>query len=320
MASDKDWLAPSAGLTGLLGAAAIALVPFVHLNHPAAMLWSLAGWAFWTLAAIGASIVIYTIRLMKSDEPDPIRRLISERAGIDIWPILAGMALGGIDMFFFMWLKPELNAIFPFWADHFLAGIDHAIFGIDPWRLLTWMNVAFVGFIYNLVWFLGVQLTFYWLMLKPPSPKKTAGVVSYFLIWSLFGPIGQALLSSAGPIFYDRLDYGNRFAAMPTPDLVKAISAYLWAAYQARGAGVGVGISAMPSLHIASMAWAALAFFEYRSRLAWAGVGLTAFMWAGSILLGWHYASDGLAGLIGAIICFQFGQSLGSIARSSASF
>jgi hypothetical protein len=179
------------------------------------------------------------------------------------------------------------------------------------------LNIDLMAAVYGILWFVAVQLTFYWLMLKPPSREKTIAVISYFLCWSVFGPVGQALFPAAGPIFYDRLGYGSRFADLPSVELVGAISSYLWAHYQMNSAGVGVGISAMPSLHIASMAWAVLSFATFRSKITVPAVALALYMWAGSILLGWHYFTDGVVGIIGAGGCFFLATLWAKLARRS---
>lgn len=41
---------------------------------------------------------------------------------------VAGMMLAGIDIHFFMWIKPEVTALSPFWADALYTDIDRAIF------------------------------------------------------------------------------------------------------------------------------------------------------------------------------------------------
>ena len=51
--------------------------------------------------------------------------------------------------------------------------------------------------------------------------------------------------------------------------------------------GIGAGISAMPSLHVA------MAVF---------------WTWIGSFHLGWHYALDGLVSLIGVILIWRFAR------------
>ena len=70
-------------------------------------------------------------------------------------------------------------------------------------------------------------------------------------------------------------------------------------------AGIGSGISAMPSIHVASTAWMALSLSA-----AWPKA--RALMWTfwlvifiGSFALGWHYLLDGVVGTLGAITCWM---------------
>jgi hypothetical protein len=55
-----------------------------------------------------------------------------------------------------------------------------------------------------------------WLLAQKPSLERSTALISYFAIWSVFGTIGQYLLSSAGPIFYQRAGLGDRFADSAT--------------------------------------------------------------------------------------------------------
>jgi membrane-associated phospholipid phosphatase len=77
----------------------------------------------------------------------------------------------------------------------------------------------------------------------------------------------------------------------------------LWAAYESRTLTAGSGISAMPSLHVAtSLSFAILGWKT--SRLVGVLLGMfAAIILIGSVHLGWHYAVDGylsiaLTGLI----------------------
>jgi membrane-associated phospholipid phosphatase len=108
-------------------------------------------------------------------------------------------------------------------------------------------------------------------------------------------------MPSAGPIFYERIGLGERFAALPIQPWVQVTADYLWGNYQSRGAQVGVGISAFPSLHVAGAAWIALTVSLYARRLSIVAWSYFAIILVGSVSLGWHYAVDGIAGVILAL-------------------
>ena len=79
------------------------------------------------------------------------------------------------------------------------------------------------------------------------------------------------------------------------------VSGYLWNFHANGELGVGAGISAMPSLHIATVTWIYLAFRGHQSRLTPLTALFTLYIWALSVALGWHYAVDGIVGAAGAI-------------------
>ncbi len=305
-ARDRDWLWISVAITAVLGAVAVILIWRLPFTAPPDPFISFASWLGWTLFAIGFSVIAYTLKLMRSGESGPIGKLFQNWQ--NHWPsyviIPLGMMLAGADMYFYMIMKPELNLLFPFWADPHLATFDAWIFGRDPWQFFAKWNLDLMSWVYSPFWFFSVLLTFYWLLLKPPSLTKSTAIVAYFAIWSIFGTIGQALFSSGGPIFYQRLGFGDRFEAIPIPPLERTLADYLWRSYSQHSLAPGAGISAMPSLHIATMAWIILCFAAYRSRLIWPAAVLSLYIYAGSVALGWHYATDGFVGAAGAVACF----------------
>jgi hypothetical protein len=303
--SDLQWLWPSLFLTGSIGAVSTMLMFVVRFtNSPDPM--SLTSWFGWMVMASGAAIMIYTVKLMIEGKEKPSAILFANlRTQWRRYVVIAvGAVLAGFDMYFFMILKPELDVLFPFWADPHLANLDHWIFGTDPWRLFAGANLVPMSWVYSPFWFFSMLLTFFWLLLKPPSKAKATAIIAYFATWSIFGPVGQALFSSGGPIFYERLGFGSRFADMRVTPLAQTLSNYLWTTYHGRSLAPGAGISAMPSLHIATMAWMTITFALYRSRWTIPAAILSLFIYAGSVVLGWHYATDGLVGALGAALCF----------------
>lgn len=309
-ARDRDWLWISTAITVALGAIAVWLLRELPFTTPPDPLVSVASWLGWTVFAVGFSIIAYTLRLMRLGQEKPIKRLLQNWQ--EEWRryvfILLGMILAGADMYFYMIIKPELNVLFPFWADPHLANFDAWILGRDAWQFFRAWNLDVMSWVYSPFWFFSVLLTFYWLLLKPPSMTKSGAIVAYFMIWSIFGTIGQAFFSSGGPIFYQRLGLGVRFEGMPVPPLERTLAEYLWRTYSQHSLAPGAGISAMPSLHIATMSWVVLSFAAYRSRLTALAAVLGVYIYAGSVALGWHYATDGLVGAAGAVGCFYLSR------------
>jgi membrane-associated phospholipid phosphatase len=78
----------------------------------------------------------------------------------------------------------------------------------------------------------------------------------------------------------------------------------LWNSYQHTDF-LGLGISACPSLHVASAWLIARLSQEYGRRHAIWGYGFLILVMLGSIQLGWHYAVDGYIGLVGAWLCWH---------------
>jgi hypothetical protein len=267
---------------------------------------SLTSWFGWMVMASGVAVVVYVVKLMIAGEERPAA-ILAENLRTRWRRYVAigiGATLAGFDLYFFMILKPELDVMFPFWADPYLANIDHWIFGADPWRLFSGYSLVPVSWVYGPFWFFSILLTFFWLLLRPASDRKATAIIAYFAIWSVFGTVGQALFSSGGPIFFERLGYGGRFADMPVTPMVQSLSDYLWRLHHARSLAMGAGISAMPSLHIASMTWMTASFAIYRSRWTIPALVLSLFIYAASVALGWHYATDGIAGALGTVCCF----------------
>jgi hypothetical protein len=308
-ASMRSWAVPAAVVVAIeyLFALLIGFRVGFHYSIPFAA-YAVTG-AGVAAAGVAAFIVTKFVSYARQGEPRPARRLFAD------FPRCYGFVLGtvliAVQMAVLTWTKIMLPLARPFWADPLLAGIDHAIFRTDPWRIanalfgwaaptidgayVTWMLVKFAS--------LGVVLA------MPESRRKSQALLSYFLILACTA-LGQYLLSSAGPVFYARLGFGDRFAALPIKPWVQVASSYIWRDYLRAGGDVGTGISAMPSLHVAIALWFALVVRAYAPRMAGIGYLYFALILIGSVLLGWHYAVDGMAAIAIALVSWRVAGAL----------
>lgn len=73
----------------------------------------------------------------------------------------------------------------------------------------------------------------------------------------------------------------------------------MWVSFATGHPSRVAGMSAMPSLHVTISFWIWLVARRFALRLAPIALAYMIFIWLASVQLGWHYASDGLAGLLG---------------------
>ena len=302
--SERGWLVPSVALTVALGASALLLTPNYSGIMPA-----LGMLPMWLFASAALACVTGFFRLIAEGVKDPIPHIVRSafRNWRDVLLLASGVTLAGLNMIAFLWIKPLLNYFVPFRADPFLAQLDRALFlGHDPYTLLGWLNSMPMALFYHRGWFALMIATLLLVLSRPPSPRKSAAMLSYFLLWTLVGPVIHVLVPAAGPVFFERLGYGHQFAALWLPDEMVKMTDFLWYYYSSGDRfGPGSGISAMPSLHIATTAWMVIAVHAHARRWTWpmAAVGTLIFLL--SVSLGWHYAVDGLVGAGAAIACYR---------------
>ena len=128
----------------------------------------------------------------------------------------------------------------------------------------------------------------------------------------LLGTVLRTLANSAGPIFYDRLFGGDRYASLMQTiaedfygRLMLQASYYLFDAYTAQNPVVGSGISAMPSIHVAVAVINALFFSsinKWAGFVAWIYAAVIMF---GSVHFGWHYAIDGYVSIVSCLLIWR---------------
>jgi hypothetical protein len=243
----------------------------------------------------------YLFRLWTENVDRPAARIRADyrAALLSFLPILIGIAVICAFMSATTYLKSMIVAVSPFWADAPLAEIDRAIF-VNPERIAIALGPALPAFgVFYAFWHIvdlgGILWVLHW-----RDGNKSRFIVSFMLTWA----IGMALayaFASAGPIFTGRYDPSI------APASVRSAAELLWANYKAGGAALGGGISAFPSMHVAIAAWFALILRE--KGMPWLGVAYVLGIFAGSIVLGWHYVADGVAGIIVALLADRLAQS-----------
>ncbi|MEO3429561.1 phosphatase PAP2 family protein [Pelagibius sp. CAU 1746] len=230
-------------------------------------------------------------RLWREGEKNPLRSILPHLP----WALATGFLLVACQFAVLNWAKVMMPPAVGFWADTAFADLDRLLFGQDPWRL----SHEYLGQatpVIDRVYAFWAPVNFailLFLFYLPPSPKRAQALIAYFLTWAA-GTLGQYLGASAGPIFYESIQLGDRFADLPLSPWTAAAREYLWTNYQKGGGLIGAGISAMPSMHVAIALWIALVVRALLPRLQLLGWAYFAVILVGSVHLGWHYAVDGI--------------------------
>ncbi len=241
---------------------------------------------------------------------------------------VAALALVGLSMFHhaFLIIKTGIPDIVPFWADPALAWTDRVLQGgIDPWllahRLPGPVDPATTHLIYYQIWIIPAALFPLLLALfDDDGPRIGRYLLLFFFCWLGLGNLAAMAGASVGPVFYDRLLGGARFAEMMaqldasgvTRSQLGAIQNDLWTGYVTNMRGFGYGISAFPSVHVAI---AALAAFYCFDRARWLAV--PAALWCAavqflSVYTGLHYALDGYVSILGVALAWWATRRFGS--------
>lgn len=253
-----------------------------------------------TLTAL-VQFLIYLWMLWKSGNDHPIAeiRAALPSAVLNFLPIALGVVIIGAFLTSLTYLKSMITAIVPFWADDALAATDRLLF-IDPQAIALAIHPALpaIGIFYGL-WHAahlgGILWVLHW-----RKGDKARHIVSFMLTW-LIGMLLAYAFSSAGPVFVGLYDPAI------APETVRKPVEALMANYRTQGAMIGGGISAFPSMHVGIAAWLAIVL---RDRgLGWLGIIYLLGVFFGSVVLGWHYALDGVAGIAVALLGDRLSQA-----------
>lgn len=225
-------------------------------------------------------------------------------------------------------LKTAIPAIVPYYLDPYFAQWDKWLFlGYEPWQLThalftsPWAT-ATINFLYNF-WFCIVWIFFaYSLCAIKKGRLRQKMIISNCLVWFINGGILAILFSSAGPVYAEKLfpfmhEYRDLIKVLTEQNeflvqhdsfvTVWALTTQnsLWDAYSNNHFMIGAGISAFPSVHVSTTTLIALAMTAVNKK-----VGIAAWLYVvvivtGSVHLGWHYAVDGMFGMLFTVIIWK---------------
>ncbi len=215
--------------------------------------------------------------------------------------------------------KVNIASFAPYSWDHYFAGIDRLLFlGYDPWVLSHWAFPGLAATIFlddlYVLWFLLVKLCVFSVAVLPMrNHTRLTFLLAFSLNWIIGGVILAIIMPAAGPVYLERIAGDPMF--VPLMDLlyqysqlteVRAlgIQELLWQGYVNPDVDPR-GISAFPSLHVELAATCALLGFAASRVIGWMLSLYTVAMLVGSVHLGWHYAIDGIAGIVLAIIIWR---------------
>lgn len=216
-------------------------------------------------------------------------------------------------------MKGAVAVIVPFHWDAALAELDRIMhFGRYPHEWLmplfgSALALKAINIVYNLWFFVLVASIIVAAAGGRNQPLRHQYLMSFMLVWMIGGFFMAAGYSSAGPCYYERIGLGTLYA--PLMDHLHAASAEhllwaldtqdkLWAGFVGDRPGTA-GISAFPSMHVATATLFVLAARRISRALYWFTVVNWLAIMIGSVVLAWHYAVDGYAGALIAVALWR---------------
>ncbi|MCQ0987788.1 phosphatase PAP2 family protein [Jiella marina] len=266
---------------------------------------------------VPAMVALQLVRLRRTaPRTSPTRHLLNQSiAYVTEARRLAGglvfLAIFTVFMLSFSTLKDAIPSLNPFSWDIAFRDLDNwMFFGVPPWKLsFAVFGSGFATFVLNLfynAWFFVLYILVLWIAFVANDRRfRLQFLYAYFLVWAVGGNLLAAVFSSAGPVYFARLGLGPDFEPQMTalnaiaetwPIWALDTQEALWSAYS-NGAGAISGISAMPSMHVASAFLFMLAGYRIDRRLGHALAFFAGVIVIGSVHLGWHYFADALLGM-----------------------
>jgi hypothetical protein len=279
------------------------------------------------VSSLGFAVVLWRFSLWLLGALVLVAAVVGPRTLRDRLPDIGYAALGCVLLqTAFSFTKSLIPDIVPFYADAPLAWADSWLHGgADPW---VWAHavapvgvIDLSGIVYLFVWSLAALTFPIFLALTDPDAQRVRRFSLLFLgAWILIGNVLAIAVSSAGPVFFDALIGGDRFAgltaALQSSGLADSVIGrtqnYLWAGYSSGGLALGSGISAFPSMHLAVATVVGLYLYERSVWLAPVGAGFVGSILFLSVFTGYHYAIDGYFSILAVAAAWAMSRRQGT--------
>jgi hypothetical protein len=207
----------------------------------------------------------------------------------------------------FTFLKSSIPSFVPFYADPYLAAFGRFLHGgVDPWVLAHRAVSPQVALdllpVYLQIWTIcAISLPVFIALSDDNAERIRRFVWMYLFCWIIIGNVLAILFSSVGPVYYDRLLGGDRFAQLQgvlaqsgiKSSTIGVLQDFLWQAYKSHELIIGTGISAFPSVHLGIASTTALYISERSLLFLPVGVIFVGIILFLSVYTGYHYATDG---------------------------
>lgn len=232
--------------------------------------------------------------------------------------ILAGPTMVGVMLFTpsFSAFKSAMPLFAQFDWDLTFIWLDRAMHGADPWRILQPVFgypivTSLMSVLYH-VWILLIYAgSVYFAVYQANADLRRRYFVSFLLCWAILGMGVASAFASYGPCFVGPMQ-GNpyfdeqmaylRAANEIWPVMTIEVQDTLIAWHQSGDHGLGRGISAFPSMHVSLALLFFLAMRQVSPIAGWVFGVYFALIFLGSVHLGYHYAVDGYASIIGTVL------------------
>jgi hypothetical protein len=275
----------------------------------------------WALFLVGAADIVISAVRARAKRPlvHAWRRIVDEHLKIARWiggvMVMALLPLFTISFSFLQALAPLMHKID--WDPTFADWDRRLHFGRAPWEWLqpllghpaitSLLSMAYAS------WFFVLYGVMFWQAFsRRDRVLRMQFFLSQMLIWIVLGNVFGTLLLSGGPVYFGRvtgladpfqplMDYLHE-AARAWPNVTLSVQERLWDVYLGNGKDgvINGAVMAMPSLHVAAAFSLYLVGRATHRVLGWALGLFTLAILIATVHLGWHYAIDGYAGILGA--------------------